>query len=154
MWNLDNGWSPWKPHQHRWRRWGQGDSVECRLVGTNGKFIAVVLNCKQCMNAIDQEHKTSMNELTKLTAQLRQYCDAFKSFCLVLAGPRAQRLPSRGEVRVVCFWVVAVSDQHRFGSKEKTGCRKIWRLKGQRPYGQLETHGLTSLDVLDKLTMN
>ena len=104
-------------------------SLSANVVGMNGKITPVELDCKQCMNAIDQEHKASMNELTKLTAQLRQDCDAFESFRQVQAGPRAQRLPSRREVRVVCLRVVAVSDQHRFGSKEKTGCRQNWRLK-------------------------
>ena len=62
--------------------WGTGEQVQYRFVGHKVKMIGVQLNCKPYMNTIDQEHKASMNELTKMMAQLRQDCDASKRFLL------------------------------------------------------------------------
>ena len=54
----------------------QVTKLSMELVGVSGSSSAV-----ECTNTIDQAHKASMNQLTKMMAHMRQDSDASKRFC-------------------------------------------------------------------------
>ena len=78
-------------------------------------------------NTIDQAHKASMNELTKIMAQMRYDADASKRFCG--GSGSAARTAATSSLDVCGLCAGAAGHQHRYGNKKNIGCHVLWRSK-------------------------
>ena len=79
-------------------------------------------------NTIDQAHNASMNELTKMMAQMRQDSDASERFCG--GSGSAARTAAASSLDVCGLQAGATGHQHRHGDKMNIDCHeKNWRSK-------------------------
>ena len=96
--------------------------LSLEMVGMSGNSSPV-----ECTNTIDQEHKASMNELTKMMAQMRQDADASERFCG--GSGSAARTAAASSLDVCGLQAGATGHQHRHGDKMISDCLPNWRSK-------------------------
>ena len=92
------------------------------MVGMSGNISAV-----EKTNTFDQAHKASMNELTKMMAQMRQDSDASENFCG--GSGSAARTAAASSLDVCGLQAGATGHQHRHGDKMISDCLPNWRSK-------------------------
>ena len=73
-------------------------------------------------NTIDQAHNASMNELTKMMAQMRQDSDASERFCG--GSGSAARTAAASSLDVCGLQAGATGHQHRHGDKMNIDCHE------------------------------
>ena len=105
----------------------------------NGNISAVELNCKKCLDAMDQEHSISMSEVSKVMTQLRRLSGSPED----PAAPRAQPSPRHWKAWVGCLQPEVTDHLHK---QEDWLPRKL-DIKEVSPYGQCETHGLAAWEI-------
>ena len=91
-----------------------------------GKTTAAELKCQPLLKTIDQEHKASMNELTKMMTQLRQDRDASQRFFWMFRQRREHsRCLLHSQAREVCLQAVATATSTEIAAQKGSVVKEI-----------------------------